>query len=345
MSQHTRLPHRRDVASALVATLMAGPALTATAQTPPQKIRIGVLQTAGSGPMYIARDNGHFTREGLEAEIITFDNSQTLAVSIATGDLDFGATSLAIGFYNLAARGMVRIIAAQGRDAPGFPNNGFIVSNAAWDKGLRTFRDLPGHSIGVPTPGSGPHYCVGLISEKFGFPMSALDIQWLKSSANLTAALASNRIDAGVAPSINALSMVRSGQAKLMGWVGDETPWQLGAAYTSTNHANNKQALVEKFLRAYRAGVRSYYDAFITPDGKRRDGANADELLAIMSKALDQPIDLVRQSVTYADRETRLDGADIRRQIAWHKAQGLMDGTVDADALLDRRYVTFLPDK
>ncbi len=308
-----------------------------------EKIRVGVLQTAGSGPMYIAREKGYFAKEGLEAEIIAFDNSQTLAVSIASGDLDFGATSLAIGFYNLAARNMLRIIAAQGRDAPGFPNNGYVVSNAAWDKGLRAFKDMRGRSVGLPTPGSGPHYAFALLLEKYKIPSSEVDMQWLKSSANLTAALASNRIDSGVTPSINALSLVRNNQAKLIGWVGDETPWQLGAAYTSTNHADRKGELVEKFLRGYKAGIRDYHDAFVG-EGKRKDGAMANEMLAIMSKALDQPAELLRESITYADREARLDGKDILRQIAWHKAQGLMDGNVDAEALMDKKYVRFLPE-
>ncbi len=325
---------------ALLAVLAACAASVSRAET----VKIGVLQTAGAGPMYIARDKGHFAREGLEADIVAFDNSQTLAVSIASGDLDFGATSLSIGFYNLAARGVLRMIAAQGRDAPGFPNNGVVVSNGAWEKGLRGFADLRGHSIGLPTPGSGPHYAFGLLAEKHGIPLSALDIQWTKSSANLTVALASNRIDAGVTPSINALSLQRNGQAKLLGWIGDETPWQLGAAYTSTNHANGKQALVEKFLRAYRAGMRDYHDAFVTPDGKRRDNTTADEMLAIMSKALDQPADLLREGITYVDRDARLDGRDIARQIAWHRARGLLEGNVDAGDLLDRRYVTLLPE-
>jgi NitT/TauT family transport system substrate-binding protein len=330
------------IAFSTLARALAMTALIGANAAYAEKARIGVLRTAGAGPMYIALEKGYFAREGLEAEIITFDNSQTLAVSIASGDLDFGATSLSIGFYNLAARGVLRIIAAQGRDAPGFPNNGYVVSIGAWEKGLRSFMDLPGHSVGLPTPGSGPHYAAGLIAEKYGFPMSAIDIQWTKSSANLTVALASNRIDAGVTPSINTLSMVKAGQAKLLGWVGDETPWQLGAAYTSTKSADTRQPFVEKFLRAYKTGMRDYHDAFITADGKRLDGSTAEEMLAIMSKALDQPAELLRQGITYVDRDARLEARDISRQIAWHKAQGLLEGDVEAAALMDKRYARFL---
>jgi NitT/TauT family transport system substrate-binding protein len=331
-------------ASRLLATALTLLAFGVT-QARAEKVRIGVLRTAGAGPMYVARDHGAFAHEGLEPEIVTFDNSQTLAVSIASGDLDFGATSLSVGFYNLATRGVLRIIAAQGQDAPGFPNNGVVVSNAAWDKGLRSFKDLPGHSIGLPTPGSGPHYAAGRIADKYGFPMSALDVQWTKSSANLVAALASNRVDSGVTPALNALAMQSAGQAKLLGWVGDEAPWQLGAAYTSTKTADTRGDYVRRFLAAYKSGMREFHDAFITPDGRRADGPGAEEILAIMAKALDQPADLLRSGIAYVDRDARLDGEDVARQIAWHRAQGLMEGEVDARSLMDARYVVFLPER
>lgn len=306
-------------------------------------IRIGVLQTSGAGPMYLALDRGYFKDEGFAAEIVTFDNAQTLAVSIASGDLQFGATSLSAGFYNLAAQNLVRIISAQGRDNPGFPNNGVVVSNAAWDKGLRSYKDLAGHSVAVTTLGSAPHYCVGLLADKYGFPLSSIDLETVKTNPNLVATIAANRVDAGVTPSTFALSLVRNNQAHLLGWIGDETPWQLGAAYTSTKIADEKGDMVKRFLRAYVRGMHDYADAFITSDGKRKDGPTADAVLAVLSKDLNQPVELLRAGMSYVDREGRLDGRDIRRQIDWYKAQGLYQGNVDSDKLLDRRYVVLLP--
>ena len=149
-------------------TFIAGAAALATPARAQmrEKARIGVLPTMGAGPMYLALANGHFAAEGLDATITKFDNAQTLAVSLAAGDLEFGATSLAVGFYNLAAQGVMRIIAAQARDNPGFPNNGLVASNEAWEKGLRSFKDIAGKSVGVSTLGSAPHYCVGLIADK-----------------------------------------------------------------------------------------------------------------------------------------------------------------------------------
>ena len=324
------------------AALLASPAIPSLAQQR-ARARIGVLPTAGAGPMYLALERGYFAAEGLDAEIIKFDSAQPLAVSLAAGDLDFGATSLAIGFYNLAGQGVMRIIAAQGRDNPGFPNNGFVVSNEAWDKGFRSYKDMAGRAVGVSTLGSAPHYCVGLLADKYGVPMSKIDVQTLKTNPNIVATIASNRIDAGIMPSTFALSLTRNNQGKLLGWVGDEAPWQLGAAYTTTKVADGRSEDVKKFLRAYKKGMVDYADAFITADGKRQDGPTAETVLAILSKHLDQPVELLRAGISYVDREARLDGPDIRRQVIWYKAQGLLEGNVDVETLIDRRYATLLP--
>ncbi len=330
--------HRR----AFIAAAGAALATPARAQTR-TRMRIGVLPTMGAGPMYLALANGHFSSEGLDVEILKFDNAQTLAVSLAAGDIDFGATSLAVGFYNLAAQGVMRIIAAQARDNPGFPNNGFVASNEAWEKGLRTFADMKGHSVGVSTLGSAPHYCVGLIAAKYGFPMSSVDVQTLKTNPNIVVAIAANRVDAVITPNTFALSLDRNKQGKLIGWIGDEAPWQLGAAYTTTKTADARPDFVEKFTRAYKRGMVDYADAFIGANGERRDGPTADATLAVLAQALDQPAELLRAGVAWVDREARLDAADIRRQIVWYKAQGLIEGNVDAAALIDERYAKLLP--
>ena len=53
---------------------------------------------------------------------------------------------------------------------------------------------------------------------------------------------------------------------------------------TGTKTAEEKPAQIEKFLRAYKKGVRDYHDAFTGTDGKRADGPGLDEIAAILVK-------------------------------------------------------------
>jgi NitT/TauT family transport system substrate-binding protein len=41
------------------------------------------------------------------------------------------------------------------------------------------------------------------------------------------------------------------------------------------------------------------------------------------------------QRAYYMDPLARLDAADIERQVEWYKSQGLVDQSVDADAVVD----------
>ena len=102
---------------------------------------------------------------------------------------------------------------------------------------------------------------------------------------------------------------------------------------------------MERFLRVYRKSVREFHDAFTGPDGTRHDGVGSDEILAIVARYVGQPVEAARLSIAYYDPETRLDVADVLHQIAWHKAQGMLKGSIDEEALIDKRYVRPLPNR
>ena len=51
----------------------------------------------------------------------------------------------------------------------------------------------------------------------------------------------------------------------------------------------------------------------------------------------------MRLGIAYVDPSLRVDVNDVRRQIAWYKAQGMVKDDVDPDAIIDKRYVGALP--
>src|SRR5262249_2684536 len=81
-----------------------------------EKLNIGVLKLASSGPVFIAQEKGYFAAAGLESELKFFEAAQPIAVATVSGDVDVGVTGLTAGFYNLAGKGALKIIAAQSRE-------------------------------------------------------------------------------------------------------------------------------------------------------------------------------------------------------------------------------------
>jgi NitT/TauT family transport system substrate-binding protein len=110
-----------------------------------EKLRVGVLRLASSGPVFIADERGYFAAEGLAVELRFFDAAQPVALATVAGDVDIGVTGLTAGFYNLAGKGALRIIGAQSREEPGYHLIAYLAANQAHAAGLESLKDLPGH--------------------------------------------------------------------------------------------------------------------------------------------------------------------------------------------------------
>jgi NitT/TauT family transport system substrate-binding protein len=305
------------------------------------KLRVGVLKLASSGGVFIAAERGDFTAAGVDVELRFFDAAQPIAVAAVAGDVDIGVTGLTAGFYNLAGKGALRIIAGQSREEPGYHLIGYLASSHAYDAGLTELKDLPGHAIGISQVGSTFHYSIGLLAEKLGFPLASLKLVPLQSMANMAAAVKGKQVDASLIPATIALPMIARGEAHLLGWVGDETPWQLGAIFAPARAIAERRAALENFLAGYRRGARAFYQAFLPNDGTPQPDITlqqpngGSDLLAIIAKYTGQSPDQLRSGIPYIDPDAKLLVEDIHRQVAWYQSQGLVDRSVDARAILD----------
>lgn len=318
----------------LISILLPGAAAAA------EHIKIGGQKT--TSPLYIAVEKGYFAAEGLDPELVYFEAGQPVAVATVSGDIDFGIAGLTGGLYALAEQGALKLIGGQTREVPGFRANTIVASRRAWEAGLKTFKDLPDHSVAITQIGSSFHYDLGLLAEKYGFDLKTIRIMPLQSNPNSVAAVSGGSVDAAVSLVTYLKPALDKGDVKLLGYVGDETPWQLTGCFVSTETANERQDTVQRFLRAFRKATRDYHDAFTGPDGRRHDEASAPEILAIIAKYTGRPIAEIDESIGYIDLQAAIDVADVARQVAWYKAQNLVKGEMTGDQLVDTRYAIAL---
>ncbi len=310
-----------------------------------ESVKIGVGPVTGVGPVFIAQDKGYFAGENLNAEAVSFDAAQQVAQGVVAGDLDFGTTAATAAAYNLAAKGGLKIIGGQGREVPSFHGAAFLASNRAWDAGLKSLKDMEHHSIGIVQTGGPIHYEFELAVDKYHLDPKTMRLVALQTLPNVATALAGGQVDVGIEVNTFALKLSNSGQAHLLAWVGDETPWQNTIIFVSSKTAAQRPKTIEAFLRAYKKGAREYYDAFTGPDGKRKDGPTAPEVLAILAKHLHQPVEQLEKGISYDDPEARLDVKDVLRQVAWFKSQNMLPANADGMAMLDKRFVVPLEEK
>jgi NitT/TauT family transport system substrate-binding protein len=327
-----------------ILAVLAVLALLSSAACAADHVKFGVFKVVGTSPVFIAEDKGYFAAEALDVELVPFTAQEPLILGIASGDLDFGATAFTGSFYNLAGQGVLKLVGAFIHEAPGFQANTLIASNRAYEAGLKSPKDLANHAAAVPEIGNPAQYALSLLAEKYGIYANTIRFMPMGSNPNVVSAVVGGQADFGVAPISFARPSLQKGDAKLVAYIGDETPWQLGGVLTSTKTANNRGDVVRRFLRGYKKGVEYYYDAFIAPDGSRRDGPHADEVIAIATKYTGLSPELVRIGIAYYDRAARLDVKDVLRQIAWYKSHGMVKGEFDPKSVIDMRYVEALPE-
>jgi NitT/TauT family transport system substrate-binding protein len=330
---------RRWARAALVG-LLALMASAAARADEPLKAKIGVLRLSSSAPVFIAQDKGYFREAGLDIELKFFDAAQPIAVATTSGDVDFGITAFTAGLYNLAGKGTLKVIGGMSREKAGYPLIGYFASNNAYAAGLKTPKDLAGKRIAVTQVGSSFHYSIGLLADKYGFKLADVKIVPLQSLSNAAAALKGETVDAALLPVSTARKLMDDGGAKLLGWVGDETPWQLGAVFASPKTLANK-ALVTKLLAVLERADREYHDVILSSvkDGKAAIDDKTKPLLEIIAKYTNLPVEQVVGNCAYIDAGGKLDVKNVDNQIKWLQEQGFVDKGFGEDAIVDKDFV------
>jgi NitT/TauT family transport system substrate-binding protein len=306
----------------------------------PLKAKVGVLRLSSSAPVFIAQDKGYFREAGLDIELKFFDAAQPIAVATTSGDVDFGVTAFTAGLYNLAGKGTLKVIGGMSRERAGYPLIGYFASNNAYAAGLKTPKDLAGKRIAVTQVGSSFHYSLGLLADKYGFKLSDVKIVPLQSLSNATAALKGETVDAALLPISTARKLMDDGGARFLGWVGDETPWQLGAVFASPKTLANKM-LVTRFLAVLERADREYHDVILASvrNGNAVINEKTKPLLEIIAKYTNLPVEQVVGNCAYIDPSGKLDVKNVDNQIKWLQDQGFVDKGFGVDAIIDKDFV------
>jgi NitT/TauT family transport system substrate-binding protein len=334
------IDRRRFVALAAAGSLYAGRSRAEGAAL--DKLTVGALPLTSSGPLFIAAEKGWFREAGLDVQIARFDTAGQVGVAVVAGDIELGLSGLTASFYNMAYKGALRMIAGQSREQPGFENVCFVASNKAWDDGVRTIPDLVGKRFGNTTIGSTIHYSLILACKKFNVDFAKITMVQFQTLPNLTAAFRGGNLEASALTQAIYHQLQGEKVGRLMAWVGDLTPWQLGALFASPKVIANRRDVVQRFVRTYVRACAAYNAAFNQPQvaGKVTKGPGYEDMLQILTKVVGQTPEQVAAGLAYIPANAALDTDDIRRQVAIWQGYGLADKGVVANELFDTSFLT-----
>ncbi len=325
-----------------LAALVALSALTVPALAA-DKITVGALRFTSHAPSFVAFEKGYFTDEGLEVEFKFFQAAQPMAVAIASGDVDFGITAISGGLINLAEKGAIKVIGGALQEEPGIDGQIILVSKAAYDEGVTSPAKLKGRSFGITQAGSSFHYMASKIAEKEGFATADIKLVPLQKVGAIIGALKSGQVDSwSIVPHI-AKALLKGGEIMQIGMVADYIPdYQVTTVFTSTEIAETKPDLVKRFLKAFSKGADDFNAALVDNTEGEAGAAAMVELIHKYVYA-DQPIEKAGPSIKNGamriNKDAALNLTNVKDQLDWFKAEGLVSNDIAIDTLVNTDYV------
>lgn len=327
---------RRGALAALGGTAAAvslgAPALAA------QKTKVGALRFTSHAASFVAFERGYFAEAGLDVEFEFFQAAQPMAVAIASRDADYAVTAISGGLLSLANKGAAKVVGGALREEPGIDGQLILASNDAHAAGLTSPSALGGKTFGMTTAGSSFHYMGSKIAAAEGVEMSFKPLQKVGA---VIGALKSGQIDAwSIVPHI-AKALAGGGAVQVVGKVSDYLPdYQVTTVFTSAANASDDRERTEAFLRAFSRGAADFNAALV--DKTAGDEA-AEEMVKLIHKYVytDRPYEKaapsIRNGAMRISTDASLNMSSVQDQVDWFKAEGLVDGSVDA--LVDPSYV------
>jgi len=316
-----------------------------TAAQAADKITLGALRFTSHSAGFIAYERGYFADEGLEVEFKFFQAAQPMAVAIASGDVDFGVTAITGGLINLADKGAVKIVGGALHEEKGIDGSAILASNKAFEAGFKTPADLKGRSLGITQTGSSFHYMAAQVAAKEGFAAADIDMKPLQKVGAVIGALKSGQVDAMIIVPHIAKPLSNAGAAHIVGWINDYAPYQVTTIFTSQENTTERPELVKRFIAAYARGIADFNRVMLNQAKDPAATEETEETVKLIHKYVyvDRPYDKaaapIKNGAMRINDGARLDLTDVKKQLAWFQAEGLVGKSITIDQLVDTSFV------
>jgi NitT/TauT family transport system substrate-binding protein len=294
-------------------------------------VKVGVLRLSSTAPIFIGMDKGFFESEGIKVEPVWFKAAAPIAVAMASGDIDVGATGLTAALYNSIAQGMkITVVADKGREWPGYKLTAIIVNPEQWKAGVRDLKDLKGKRVGITQIGSTFHYILGNLLEKRGMSLNDVKVVPLGSVASMRDTVITHQIESAFLVQPHVTAVEKNQTANVLLWAGDHLPYQIATNFYGEKFMKNRQTAVA-FMKGYIRSCRYYYDYALA----RKEGPQYQEIISLISKYTEEKPEAVALALPYMDRNGELYAEDIQKQLDWYERNGMISKKMASSEMVD----------
>lgn len=322
MSLFTR---RNLLAGVGLAALGSSLALPGFAQDKP-KFEFLYSPYADYAPFFVAEELGYFDEYGLDVTLAPKGGTAETIQMLASGNVLSGAATWGAGLFNsINAGATVTIVATLAKMPDTVPSpSPFMVSQKAWDEGIRTVADLKGKRVGIPGPGGFGMYSVAKALEKGGLTVNDVEAVYLPPPAT-AAAFANGGLEAGWSIEPFAIQLEKQGLGRRL--VEDHTfGTELGFIAFNNDFAKSNEDAVVRFLAAFLKAARQLDNG----------GWSDPKIIDIVTKYTGTPKETLEGiSYTVRSEDGSIDLTSVREQEEFFRAMGSLEyeGPIDIDSV------------
>jgi NitT/TauT family transport system substrate-binding protein len=309
------------------------PAAVSEAADPSQKLtklKVAILPFLSYAPFFIAQEEGLFSAQGLDLEIIRFSHSPEAIPALIQGSIDAAGGLTTVGMLNAIARGArIRFVADKGfSDAEGCVYHGLVARRDLVERGELTHPpQLKGRRIAI-NEASVEGYWVEKILKQGGLSLQDIGAGDIPDSAMLNA-FERGAIDLAAPSEPWITRIVDSGHAVLWRSIQEVIPdFQFGVLLFGPTLLDKNPEAGNRFILAYLKGVELY------------NQGKTERNLSILSKhtGLDPAI-LIRACWPSFRAGGAVHVQSILDFQAWGVEKRFVEKAVDATSLYDSRFV------
>jgi NitT/TauT family transport system substrate-binding protein len=323
----------------LLAAAPFGPLIAAGAAVA-QTVTVGAASTVSDAPIYIADRKGFFRAEGLDVKVTNFRSASDMVAPLGAGQLDAGAGSAGAALYNAVARGIkIKIVADKASSPPGYGATKVLIRRDLIEGGrFKTLADLKGLRFAMNAPGVSNTSTLNTLLKSAGLKYSDVETVDLPFPDHVVA-LKNKSVDASASVEPGPAIAVRNGDAVVLKSDDEILPHhQIAVLLYSEDFARKRRDDAVRFMRAYIRAVRFYNGAL---KNGRLEGANADEVIAILSEATPIKARAIYQAITPTgmNPDGHVNKDSLAYDLAFYREQGLIKGAINLDDVLDASFV------
>jgi NitT/TauT family transport system substrate-binding protein len=283
------------------------------------KVTMNVNPSMTYAPIMIAKDEGFFAEEGIDAEFVSLDSNSAVAAA-AAGKLDVLSAGVRSGIFNMMLKGVpLQIVADKGHGAPGDCLSEAFIAPVETAKRIASRNgSLRGERLALTRGGSLEFLTMRLLEKQ---QLTIKDVVIVQMPQG-TAASSRDKVDAiRFTSEPNLSSALAEGWAAVVARPQDVEPGhQTAVVLFGKRLLRDDPELGRRYMRAYLRGVQRYNE------GK------TDRNIATIARHTKLPPDIIRRSCWVAvNNDGRIDPAGVQPFLDWALANHYLDGKVPLD--------------